>query len=182
MQKKATNPLPKRNAPAVDETAFSVCDWQEVNGPKRQRQASLFNFFGQPSTNTKRSVAVVSPEQKNIALGVYAKNKKKQKVSHQESSKKSEQLYLDVGQASFGRRTECPHCGTLYEQGVTQDVEAHQRVCQNFTAGVFIKMTPELRASKHVVPLNSTDTFIVEVRKSWSDCVQTFYIMVNQQA
>ena len=166
-----TNALPKRK---IRPTASSVCDWQDnttTNGNvKRQRQASLVHFFGQPTPATTKRPALVSPEQKNnpALLGVNAKNanyKQKKSTLLQGSKKSQQQLCIDVGQASLGQRTECVHCGTLYLPAVAQDVEAHERVCRNFTQGVFIKMTLALQASKEVVKLKFKDSYIIQVRR-----------------
>jgi hypothetical protein len=79
--------------------------------------------------------------------------------------KKCDQMYLDFGQASFGKRIQCIHCGTLYVEGVPEDCQAHERVCRDYRHGVRLRMTPALQACKDVLPvmLGSTKAFIVEV-------------------
>jgi N-acetyltransferase len=52
---------------------------------------------------------------------------------------KSEQLYLDFGQRSFGATKECAECGLLYTQGVPDDEEAHRRHHRRVALGVRVR-------------------------------------------
>lgn len=172
-----------------ESTAWSVCEW---NDERKQRQVSLVNFFGKPTittnANTKRATLSTSttttvgllcvatnnnnatplnPPKRTAAMTLQKRSINNNNTSNnKEKKRKSEQLYIDVGQASFGKRTECVHCGTLYVHGVAADSQAHERVCRDFTQGVFVRMTAALQASKDVVPVqnnNDKDTFIIEV-------------------
>ena len=53
-----------------------------------------------------------------------------------EHRKLQQQLYLDFGQASFGSRTLCPICNTLYVHGVKEDEVQHDRICKDYKFGV----------------------------------------------
>ena len=50
--------------------------------------------------------------------------------------KKKQQLYLDFGQKSFGKRTLCPICNMLYVNGLEEDEVQHSKICQQYKLGV----------------------------------------------
>eukprot|EP00977_Amphora_coffeiformis_P012818 scaffold3240_cov187-Amphora_coffeaeformis.AAC.13 len=167
----------------------SVCDLEE-EGAATHRQVSLTNFFGQPVKKIPRVVSPQTPPHSQVkvarttttsgisqASSVSRENTSSISSSHssypknnsnkiKQRSKKTEQLYLDFGQASFGKRTECPHCGTLYVDGVAEDYEAHDRVCRDFKEGVSIRLTTALKKSNQGVLCVGTDEYIMEVKSS----------------
>jgi N-acetyltransferase len=55
--------------------------------------------------------------------------KKKKSNNHQ-------QLFLDFGQSSFGKRSVCNICGMLRVHGVTEDDIQHAKVCKDYKEGV----------------------------------------------
>jgi hypothetical protein len=158
----------------------SICS---VNGGEGRRQASIMSFFGNPSkklvtpqtapskkaSQSQRSSATLTPsssEKKTTGAGAPASpNNQSSTLQRRKRHRvhKSEQLYLDFGQASFGKQTQCPHCGTLYVEGVPEDLAAHERICRDFKDGISLRITPALRSSKDVVHLEGS-AFVIEVR------------------
>jgi hypothetical protein len=78
----------------------------------------------------------------------------------QESSKKSfQQMYLDLGQRNFAKRTLCGVCGMMYDaHGAIEDIEQHNRVCKDYIQGV------PFQASQARVVAKDDASSIVEVR------------------
>lgn len=163
---KATKKQQKRKALT---TPSSVCNLDDA--PDGRRQASLVKFFGQPikKRSFHQSKAPMQPESSSTLIGCTnedSSSRQPQATTRKKKTgppKKTQQLYLDFGQASFGKRTQCPHCGTLYVDGVEEDRVAHDRVCRDFVHGVPLRITPALRASKDVIPLEA-DVLVIEVR------------------
>jgi zinc-finger of acetyl-transferase ESCO len=52
------------------------------------------------------------------------------------SSKKGQQLFLDYGQKSFGKREQCPLCGMLWVKGDVTDEAQHASFCTAARQGV----------------------------------------------
>jgi hypothetical protein len=77
-----------------------------------------------------------------------------------ESSKKSfQQMYLDLGQRNFAKRTLCGVCGMMYDaHGAIEDIEQHNRVCKDYIQGV------PFQASQARVVAKDDASSIVEVR------------------
>lgn len=55
------------------------------------------------------------------------------------AGKASEQLYLDFGQRSFGRRVLCAQCGLMYSEGEPTDEENHRRHHRRVMFGVCVR-------------------------------------------
>jgi len=171
----------------------SVCDLVECpNSQQQHRQVSLTQFFGQPrkkissvvspqtppsskrlpsaAATTTKTRAGISPEsldsrEKNPNSPHHNSHFNNNKTVKIKKKHKTEQLYLDFGQASFGKRTECPYCGTLYVEGVVEDDEAHDRVCRDFKEGVTVRMTILLKSNKqHFILGIRDDEYVIEVR------------------
>lgn len=53
---------------------------------------------------------------------------------------KLQQLYLDLGQSSFGKQTVCQICGMLYVHGVAEDAKEHEKICRDYRDGVSFHM------------------------------------------
>lgn len=79
--------------------------------------------------------------------------------NRQESSKKSfQQMYLDLGQRNFAKRTLCGVCGMMYDaHGAIEDIEQHNRVCKDYIHGV------PFQASQARVVAKDDASSIVEV-------------------
>lgn len=59
------------------------------------------------------------------------------KVKDKKTKKRSlEQMYLDLGQRNFGRRTICKLCGMLVVEGVAEDIQQHAKICKDYKQGV----------------------------------------------
>jgi hypothetical protein len=81
-------------------------------------------------------------------------------TNRQDSSKKSfQQMYLDLGQRNFAKRTLCCVCGMMYDaNGAIEDIEQHNRVCKDYIQGV------PFQASQARVVAKDDASSIVEVR------------------
>jgi hypothetical protein len=81
-------------------------------------------------------------------------------TNSQESSKKLfQQMYLDLGQRNFAKRTLCGVCGMMYDaHGAIEDIEQHNRVCKDYIQGV------PFQASQARVVAKDDSSSIVEVR------------------
>jgi hypothetical protein len=81
-------------------------------------------------------------------------------TNRQESSKKSfQQMYLDLGQRNFAKRTLCCVCGMMYDaHGAIEDIEQHNRLCKDYIHGV------PFQASQARVVAKYDASSIVEVR------------------
>ena len=61
----------------------------------------------------------------------------KQPIQTAKKKKKSnQQLFLDFGQSSFGKRTVCSICGMMRVHGVTEDDIQHAKICKDYKEGV----------------------------------------------
>jgi len=52
------------------------------------------------------------------------------------SSRRLQQMFLDLGQRDFAKQTLCGICGMLYVHGVEEDLQQHRKICKNFVDGV----------------------------------------------
>jgi len=52
------------------------------------------------------------------------------------TKKPLQQMYLDLGQRSFGERKMCSVCGMLYVAGLEEDMKQHSNVCKDYKEGV----------------------------------------------
>jgi hypothetical protein len=80
-----------------------------------------------------------------------------------------EQLYLDFGQASFGARTLCPTCNTLYVHGMEEDAINHQKICDEYIHGVLLHGFKHSRVYPVTITLISgktTEAKVMEVRST----------------
>mmetsp|Transcript_15225 Transcript_15225/g.31391 ORF Transcript_15225/g.31391 Transcript_15225/m.31391 type:complete len:356 (-) Transcript_15225:1671-2738(-) len=98
---------------------------------------------------------------------------KKRKRSSKETN--PSQLFLDLGQKSFAKRTLCRICGMLFVHGVAQDKVTHEKTCLNFTKGVPFRH--HIKASRVLtVPVVNSEheknCKIVEIRSSDSSTLR----------
>jgi hypothetical protein len=117
------------------------------------------------------------------------KNKKKQP--------KLAQLFLDLGQANFGKQTECSICGMLTVHGVEEDRHQHEQICATYTNGVEFHVHNYSRrrsmgsgsgtggAGARVVSRISSTAMIVEIRptdpSAWQHKLQECLSICNQE-
>jgi len=85
------------------------------------------------------------------------------KATSQSRKRKYEQLYLDFGQSSFGARTICPICNTLFVHGVQEDEANHRKKCDEYLHGVLFHGFKSLRT--HIV-VGINTACVVEVKQS----------------
>ena len=57
-----------------------------------------------------------------------------------------EQMYIDVGQRTFGRQLHCAECQMMYTEGVAEDEEAHRRHHQRVLRGLVVRPSAAERA------------------------------------
>jgi hypothetical protein len=53
---------------------------------------------------------------------------------------KLRQVYLDLGQRAFGKQTICKTCGMMFVHGVQEDVDQHDKICDEFLHGVHFQL------------------------------------------
>jgi N-acetyltransferase len=58
------------------------------------------------------------------------------KTKKKKTSSRQQQLFLDFGQTSFGKRTVCNICGMLRVLGVAEDDAQHDKICKDYKEGV----------------------------------------------
>lgn len=75
-------------------------------------------------------------------------------------SQNLQQMYLDLGQANFGKQTVCHTCGMLFVHGLSEDSLQHERICQDYQKGI-----PFQLSNPRVVGKYASD-IVVEVRPS----------------
>lgn len=78
----------------------------------------------------------------------------------QTKSKNLQQMYLDLGQANFGKQTICQTCGMLYVHGLSEDSLQHERICQDYRQGIPFQLSHPRVVGKY------GDDVVVEVRQS----------------
>jgi len=116
---------------------------------KEVQQTTLSSYFSQQHNRKRRKVTTNAP----VVTPV------------------KEQLYLDFGQADFGERRTCPHCGMMTVQGLEEDVQAHALVCDDYRRGIL------WRSTQYVVWKNEDGARIVKAsgRNDWSALVLTLH-------
>ena len=77
-------------------------------------------------------------------------------------SNKKQQLYLDFGQKSFGKRTLCPLCNMLYVNGVDEDEKQHNKICEDYKNGVAY---PRWKNERHIHD-HANGEKVIEVRST----------------
>ena len=79
--------------------------------------------------------------------------------------KRFQQVYLDCGQSDLGRKV-CEKCGMLYVPGVTEDVQAHVRICRERCEGILWRTVRGQRV--HPMPMDResrSDSSIVSIHQ-----------------
>eukprot|EP00985_Skeletonema_marinoi_P001654 scaffold668_cov124-Skeletonema_marinoi.AAC.1 len=106
--------------------------------------SSFHNNSSTASTTTSVSSSITFTSNKANKQRAINNNKRSLKSSAtpkppiQKKKKKSnqQQLFLDFGQASFGKRTVCNICGMMRVHGVTEDDVQHAKICKDYKEGV----------------------------------------------
>jgi len=106
--------------------------------------SSFHNKSSTASTTTSVSSSITFISNKANKQRAINNNKRSLKSSAtpkppiQKKKKKSnqQQLFLDFGQASFGKRTVCNICGMMRVHGVTEDDVQHAKICKDYKEGV----------------------------------------------
>jgi hypothetical protein len=150
--------------------------FETTTGNKKRMRVSPPTTVPQATPDTPPTPAPASllhsqeaplPESTRVSLGSQSSLRKSHtskmimtgETNCQESSKKSfQQMYLDLGQRNFAKRTLCGVCGMLYDvHGAIEDIEQHNRVCKDYIQGV------PFQASQARVVAKDDASSIVEV-------------------
>ena len=131
-------------------------------------EVSHFSAAVTSSSLICKSISQVEPITSTLDRSTYWRNPRKLRPR-----KRREQLYLDFGQTSFGSRTLCPICNTLYVHGVEEDELNHVRICNDYKLGVSFRFEKNVRVTCHD-RIQSQEihgeiyksSFVVEVRPS----------------
>jgi len=99
------------------------------------RKKRMEDFF--PLKKHSSSVQVSVRRQCIVVAGKENEDKKHSSIHH--DNKRHRQLYLDFGQKSFAKHIICFRCGMLLVHGVDEDVQAHERICQDYKDGLFFR-------------------------------------------
>jgi N-acetyltransferase len=97
------------------------------------------------------------------------------------------QLFLDLGQANFGKQSVCPICGMLTVHGVEEDNRQHEQICDAYKSGVElqIRRPSGAAAAIRVVSRISSTTIIAEIRPTdspaWQQKLQECLSICNQE-
>jgi zinc-finger of acetyl-transferase ESCO len=105
---------------------------------QQQQQTSILNFFAKQPKKRKATAASAAPVQQQ-------QQQQQQQQEHEQPSKRTQQhttqrqqtqLYIDMGQSNFGKRSICPICGMLTVHGMPQDKHEHEKICHDYLHGV----------------------------------------------
>ena len=112
-----------------------------ADNDSHQRQSQSVNL-GTPSTSCTPSTTTSSVAPKSNAASI-SSQKSSRKIgqgssffSKPKKQKQSNQLFLDFGQRSFGKRSICNICGMLLVHGLDEDDAQHAKVCKEYKEGV----------------------------------------------
>ena len=75
-------------------------------------------------------------------------------------TKNFQQMYLDLGQENFGKRTICEICGMISVHGLSEDSKEHERICQDYRQGIPFQLQRPRIVGKYECDM------VVEVRPS----------------
>jgi hypothetical protein len=99
---------------------------------KRQSPAVL-------SSETTDGISSDAPNGKAAHVGgpLAANSRTNGSSTHSVKTKRNpQQVFLDMGQKSFGRRTLCQICGMLYDDRLDEDSKHHSSICNEYSRGV----------------------------------------------
>jgi hypothetical protein len=130
------------------------------NTPPTPAPASLLHSDEAPLLESTSVSLGSQPSLRKIRTSNFIVRSSRGETNCQDSSKKSfQQMYLDLGQRNFAKRTLCGVCGMMYDaHGAIEDIEQHNRVCKDYIQGV------PFQASQARVVAKDDASSIVEVR------------------
>jgi hypothetical protein len=139
-----------------------------------------------PATEEKEQDALCRPRMA-VTPVVEKEKKKTQEKSCPTATKKKKplaQLFLDLGQANFGKQSVCPICGMLTVHGVEEDRIQHEQICTVYKSGVEIQIRGAA-AQHRVVSRISSTACIAEIRPTdppaWQQKLQECLSICNQE-
>ena len=116
--------------PSVDRSFLSRCDTNTLSSSTPPSVSSQQRSSGKSSSLLSKEGSRTLASSKTI-------NKiESSQGSTNRRKKASQQVYLDFGQASFGKRIICKVCGHLYVNGQAEDEAIHRTVCSHYQFGI----------------------------------------------
>lgn len=97
----------------------------------------------------------------SLTLAPKRKSNQSQECSKKLKGDRTEQLLLDFGQKSLGKKIECRICSLVYCQGDPEDEKSHGKFCDPWINGVFLNAWKNER----IVDKQSDGSRILEIRK-----------------
>ena len=91
-----------------------------------EKKKGIQAFF-KPQREDSDVVSVVSSSSSSCASP---------KTTPLQAQPQQQQLYLDFGQKSFGKRTTCKSCGVMYDKSIKSEKSDHDKICVQITEGV----------------------------------------------
>lgn len=88
-----------------------------------------------PSPQTPPDPKYSSTQREGLCTSIVSSSTKSTSSMDKKKSK-AQQMYLDFGQASFGKRSICSICNTLIVHGLEEDESQHEKVCKEYKYGV----------------------------------------------
>ena len=174
----------------LESTKSGACSLDDSLNP--QRQLSIMAFMN----TRKRPLVYVKPTDKTKEKDVGMEKEittttttttEKRSPTTTKKKKPLAQMFLDLGQANFGKQNVCPICGMLTVHGVKEDERQHERICAAYKNGVElqIRRPSGAAAAVRVVSRISSTTWIAEIRSTdspvWQTKLQQCLSICNQE-
>jgi len=107
----------------------SVSRFHNNNNNNKSSTASTTSSVSKRRINNNNNNNI----KRSLKSSVTSQSIQKKKVK---TSNRQQQLFLDFGQSSFGKRTVCNICGMLRVHGVAEDDVQHDKICKDYKEGV----------------------------------------------
>jgi len=152
------------------------------------------NLYSPPYTNTYRSVCIMYYERlttptKKSKTSIDISNEH-ESINHtskmniitppcaskSKGNKGKHQLYLDFGQASFGKRKTCKTCNMVHVIGLEDDESNHLKLCKEYSLGAPF---PGWKRER-IVCKNNTDR-IIEIRPDENHMLTTYFCISSKR-
>jgi N-acetyltransferase len=170
-------------------------------GNQNQEDNSTTTAPAPAATNEKEQDALCRPRMAVTPVLVVEKEKKPtsrfRSSTTTRKKKPMAQLFLDLGQANFGKQSVCPICGMLTVHGVEEDRIQHEQICDVYKNGVELQIrrnggtststsgAASTSTSARVVSRISSTTWIAEIRPTdslaWQQKLQQCLSICNQE-
>jgi len=118
-------------SPIILETPQSSDSFKaSIQAPSMYQTSKSDNELDQGNHNQLQHLVLVQDQGSNVLTQNRPTLKK---------FKNLQQMYLDLGQANFGKQIICQTCGMLYVHGLSEDSLQHERICQDYRRGVLFQ-------------------------------------------